>query len=791
MAVSDERSVAGGAGSVRAGIAAARAALTPGRWRAHDLGRAPAAIAASTRAAFIAEQDRWFLWTPALLALGIGVYFALPFEPGWALALMAPAIGAAGAWFSGFARPAWLFVSLALAITGAGFAGAKLRTTSVAAPKIEARMGPVSVVGRVEALDVRANGRVAVTLRVAEIDGLAPAEIPVRIRVTAAASLAPTETGSAVDLFAVLMPPPRPVAPGAYDFARRSYFAGIGAYGYTLARPRPAVLPPAGLAARSSVWLEALAESVAGRVMAIIPGSGGAIAAALLTGQRGAIPAADLEAIRDSGLAHLLAISGLHMALMAGAAFWAVRFAIALFPVIALRTDGRKWAAAAGLVTGFGYFLLAGGSVATERAFIMVAIALIAIMLDRPAVSLRNVALAGIAILLARPESLMEAGFQMSFGAVIALTAFYERFGRGERTRAAPDANGDAPAMSAAGLAFRIAAGTLLTTLIASLATGPVAAFHFNRIAVYGLAANLVAVPLVGFVVMPLGLLALIAMPFGLDAPFLGLMGVGTNYLVEIARLVASWPGAVMQVATPMAVSLPLYGFGLLWLALWRWRWRFAGLGVMALAAALAGRSTGPDILVEDEGRRIAVRGPAGTLTLSPGRAARFEAEAWLRRDGDERSLAEAARGTGSDKLPAAGVGKVETSDTERDPSAPGRDPPRATGLRCDPRGCRAELADGVIFAHLRHASALEDCLGATIVISAIPVRGRCRGPAIVIDRFDLYRDGAHAIRLGSSGPKAASVAAAIGDRPWARRPPFARKVGSAKGGPGAGGSGQ
>ena len=698
-------------------------------------------------ARFEAEQDRWFLWSPVMLGGGIGVYFILGEEPAWWLVLLPVIAGCALAWQVGAARALPFALSVAVAIVGLGMVVAKVRTELVSAPRLDRKLGPVMVEGWVEALEPRNSGRISALIQVARIERLAADRTPARVRLTMARGMAPERAGVAIKVLAMLRPPPRPVAPGAYDFSRRSWFRRIGAYGHTLSRPSPAAgFEAAGRSwsARAGTWIDGVRAATAARVMAVIGEKGGPVASALLTGLRGGIPKADLGAIRDAGLAHLLAISGLHMALMSGAAFWVVRALIASIPWLALRVVGKKWAAGVGILTGFVYFFLAGGSVATERAFIMVAVALVAVMVDRSAISLRNVALAALIILVLKPETLVEAGFQMSFAAVVALTAFYERvrhlgrWGHGNGLDGAAD--------SAGRVVFKTLAGVLLTTLVASLATGPLAAFQFNRVAVYGLASNFVAVPLVGFAVMPLGLMALVAMPFGLDAPALTLMGMGTGALVDISKAVAGWPGAAALVASPPAMVLPILGGGGLWLCLWRGRWRYWGLLPMAIAFAIAGQAAVPDIYADEKGARVAIRAEDGRLTLSKARGGRYPAAQWLRRNADPRKISAAtSAGTGDD------------------------------ALACDPRACVASLngEHGLAyrFAYIRHPAALsEECRNADIVIASIPLHGRCLGPAIVIDRFDLNRHGAHAIRLGArGGPLVTRVRGATGKRPWTR----------------------
>lgn len=266
-----------------------------------------------------------------------------------------------------------------------------------------------------------------------------------------------------------------------------------------------------------------------------------------------------------------------------------MRAGLALVPRLALNYPIKKWAAAVALVGATFYLAISGAAIATQRAWIMITLMFVAIMLDRPALSLRNVALAAIVILLWRPESLLGASFQMSFAAVVALIAFYESEGV-RRLTSSPNRLG------LENLPRRIAAyalGLAFTSIVAGAATGAIGAFHFNRIAVYGLAGNMGAMPLVGIVVMPMALLALLLMPFGLDAPALWVMGTGVEGMLRVADEVASWDGADSLIADAPLPALLLLVFGGLWLALWRESWRYLGLGPMLLGFALWGPRQG------------------------------------------------------------------------------------------------------------------------------------------------------------------------------------------------------
>jgi len=674
----------------------------------------------------LAERDRWVLWLPVGLGSGVALYFGLPVEPvAWSGAVaLAVAILVAALWRR---NPPAMLAALAVATMAAGFAAAQWRAAAVAAPVMTQEMRG-TLVGRIVAVEPTERGRRIIV--VAEsFARLRPDELPARVRVTLGAE-PPLAAGDRVRAPAMLRPPPAPAAPGAVDFQRMAWFEGIGGVGFALGRAE--VIEPGedgGAGARFAAWLDALRGDLHARVVAVVPGAAGAVASALLTGIRGDIPEAADEAMRDSGLAHLLSISGLHMSLVAGTVFLLVRGGLALIPAVALRHPIKKWAALAALLAAGFYTLLAGAPVPTQRAFVTVAVVAVAVLVDRTAISLRVVGWAAAAILLLRPDSLLGASFQMSFAAVVALVAVWETWGRHLATR------GDT------GLAARAAAyvfGIAMTSLVAGLATTPYALYHFDRLVHYGIAANMVAVPLTAVWIMPLGLAALLLMPFGLEAVALVPMGWGVEAVLQTAAIVAAWPGAVALVPAMPDWALGAVTLGGLWLALWRRPWRLAGLAPVVAGLASLAFAVPPDVLASEDGRLLAVRAADGGYHVSSGRRGAFMREMWLRRAGSEDW----------ETFPAGA-------------SADGR-------LVCDAEGCLYRTAAGEIVALAWETAAMaEDCRLATIVVAIVPVRRRCPSARLVIDSRDLRRDGGHALWLRPDGPRVATVDGERGARPW------------------------
>ncbi|MBU6473764.1 MAG: ComEC/Rec2 family competence protein, partial [Alphaproteobacteria bacterium] len=613
-----------------------------------------------------------------------------------------------------------------------GFGVARLRTEEAAAPVLYHRIGPVRFEARVLARDAHGKGT-RLLLNVERIRRLAPAATPHRVRLSVRMAPDALVPGQWVSLVAVLMPPPAPSSPGGYDFGRWAWYEGIGAVGYAYGKAKPAPAPhPETLSERWSDWLEVLRDRMTARIESVIPGPQGAIAAALITGQRGGIAPEDQAAFRDAGLAHVLAISGLHLALAGGFFFWVVRALLALIPAVALRYPIKKWAAAAALLGAGVYLLISGSGAPAVRSFIMLSVMLGAILLDRPALSMRSVALAAALILLWRPESLIAPGFQMSFAAVTGLIAL------AEWERAHRKESGVAPGLL--GRLRRYAVGIALTSVVAGLATAPFAVFHFDRASQYGLLGNLLAIPVVGLLVMPAATAAMVLMPFGLDRLPLVVMGKGVALMLAVARSVAHLPGAAAMVAVWPQAALLVVVFGGLWIMLWRAPWRWLGLLPIAAGLIVAGLATPPDILMTQDGHDVAVRLGDGKLAFLRPPKDDYAAQSWLQRGGDARDPKQAVA-TPSD------------------------------GVRCDSYGCVAALADGeVLAAPLRFEALDEDCARAAIVIAAMPTRHQCNGPRLVLDRFDLAKNGATAIRLGSV-LDIRTVRAERGRRPWSTLP--------------------
>jgi competence protein ComEC len=516
------------------------------------------------------------------------------------------------------------------------------------------------------------------------------------------------EPGRVVMLTGHLASPPGPSEPGDFDFRRAAWFEGLGAVGHTQ-NPVLTAAPPQG-----GLWLHRLRAHLSGAVTARIGGDGGGLAAAVMTGDRSGISAEANQAMRDAGLYHLVSISGMHMGMLVAFAFGLVRTLVALVPYVALRVDGRKVAALAALPVAAFYLALAGRDVATERAFVTVAVMLGAILLDRRAISLRSVAVAALVVLALRPESVVGAGFQMSFAAVVALTWTF----------------GGRPPLGPRWVAP--VAMLLLSSLVAGLATAPFAGAHFNRFAAYGLLGNLLAVPAMGLLVMPGAAILALLGPLGIEQPALLMIEGGCRWILLVSEWVASLDGASWAMPAPPPAVLPLLTLGGLLVVLWRGWGRWAGVPAMALALLLWVDHERPALLVSESGRVIGVLGPEGRA-LSHATGEGFAVEAWLGNDG-------------------------EVADQEAAAARP--------GIAVEGRTARAVVGGATVLLArgVRALAAIEGCGGADVVVTDEEAGAR---PCVILDTLALREAGSVAGRVVDGRLVLVTAAEVAGRRPW------------------------
>lgn len=676
-------------------------------------------------AAAEAGAGRLLPWVPVAFSVGIAFYFTADHEPvGWITAVAA-IILSLGAFL--LRRQKIFPVAVMIAAMACGFATATWRTAYLAHGVLTRTIYLVQLSGFVETRDIRERTDRFV-LRVTQMDAPRWSTKLERVRLSVRKGAAP-DVGSYVELKARLQPPLAPLRPGSYNFARDMFFQGIGASGFVTGAIK-IVEPPisGGWLLRYEALMQDLRDAIDARIRTTLDGDKRAIATALLTGRRDAITTPVNDAMFISGLGHVLSISGYHMAVVAGVVFFTVRAFLALFPVLTAGFPIKKWAAAAALAAAAFYLLLSGAEVATQRSFFMTAVVLIAVIVDRRAVTFRTLAVAAMIVLVLAPEALVHPSFQMSFAATLGLVALVQ-IGM-PRLFASPDHSTTAKVAMWGG---RELITLVLASLVAGLATTPYAAFHFHRVTPYGVLANLAAMPVVSALVMPAGLLGLVAMPFGLDGVFWWLMGLGIDWMIAVTQWVANLPGAIGRMAAFGVGPLIAASIGLVLLGLLRTPLRWSGAIVLLLATLWALAIPQPDVLISGDGHNVAVRGNDGRLHLMRGRKDAFLIKEWLAGDADARDVA---------------------------------DPSLTNGISCDEVGCILPLSDGAFVSlALRPEALVDDCDRAVLIVTASQAPAGCA--ATVIDRDDLRRRGAMALRRSGSGLAIEAVWPNGFERPW------------------------
>lgn len=677
-----------------------------------------------------AERAALPLWLPVAFAAGVALWFGLP----WQSQRLAGAVLLAGLGLAGL-LVRWRPLALAALLALAGMGVAQVRSASVAHPVLAAPQ-VVLLTGTVRLVTDNPD-RDRWRMTVAPANSWLPALVRISLTGAPPAGMAP---GAQIRVRAMLRPPAGAAIPGGYDFARRAWFDGVGASGFplgslTITAPAP---PPQGLIARLAAARLALTR----RIRAAVPGEAGAIAAAFVTGDQGAIPEITKQAMRDSGLAHLLSISGLHIAVVVGGTLFLMRRLLALSPWLALRLPVRTIAAAAAALVGIGYTLLAGAEVPTVRTILATLIVLVGMVIGREAFSLRLLAAAAMLILALRPEALLGASFQLSFAAVIAIVALYES-SLGRWLTVAGEDEGPLRAL------WRHFAGMLVSGLVAELALASIGLFHFNRTGLYGVFANLFAIPWTSFVIMPALMLALLAEIAGIGALVWPLVGKAMTVLVSLAQSAAATPGAIVRLPMMPVPAYALIITGGLWLALWRTRWRWWGGGVMMVGFAVAFAASPPDLLITGDGRNAALRLSGDRLGFIRPRTGDFLRDVW------------------GDAL--AADGDVNLVDLP--------------GTACSRDACVGRFARGgrdwrllitLSRDYIDRPRFEAECARADIIVSDRRLPHWCRARWQVFDRTALAKSGAVAIWLDPA--RIIRVNDRAGDHPWRSVPALARR---------------
>ncbi|RFC64269.1 ComEC family competence protein [Fulvimarina endophytica] len=638
---------------------AAAGAIPSGRANPFAL-RLPRLSRNAARDWFSAEWERErahrtpFHLLPVTMAAGIvciyGLHASLLLPAATLAVLLAHAVFGAGAGRPGLRAILLLTVSGFLAGQAAALIERERTTTTIFSGEAS-----VQVSGRVLSHERDAKGRSRYVVEIEGTERPVLSRPPERARILVSSRHEVLKPGERYEGLVRLRPPSGPAYPGGYDFAFAPYFDGLGAYGFSMGAPAP---PGAEKRAPSfGEWLRsrisAMRGAVTERIRAVIPGQPGAVAAALVTGQREGIDETVTEALRATGLAHILAISGLHVALVAGFAMVCVRRGLALSGRLALDRPIKKIAAVAAIAVASFYLVLSGSSVATDRAFLMLCVMLVAVLADRPAITMRNVSIAAILILALDPHAVMTASFQMSFAATIGLVGVY---GAWSRHRGAAGTRRQTPSL--AGRLLRVLlVGSAATALVAGLSTAPYAVYHFQRLAPFGIVANVLVMPLFSFLVMPAALVAMVLMPFGLDAPAFKLMGIGLQGVIGMAEaLQARLADPVLGLVSPLALVLMTAALLIFTIPAGRLRWFAVPVLALALLAA-AIRPPAPELLIFEDGKTFALLSD-GALAFSRERPNGFVAEQWERAYGS----AGADGSTGSAQAVIAGLEGCEAA---------------------------------------------------------------------------------------------------------------------------------
>ncbi len=690
------------------------------------------------------QEGRQVLWAPVWIVTGSLAYFLLQVEPpvwlGAILALMAVALFAVVR----LGRADGLAVATGFML--AGFAVAQLSTHANSTKVVPASTGKIEMTGWIAEISRGRGKRARLTVDVDELGNVRPEYWPGKVRLSVStSSLKDHVRGDHVRFNGMLYPPLTPAIPGGWDYGMIAWFDGIGAGGRVLGELQAGGKPP------RRGWYDqvaALRTTIAQRIRASLPEREAGFAIALVTGERAGLDTGMREALQLSGLAHVLAISGLHMSLVAGGVFWLVRALLALWPALALRFPVKKIAALAGLAAAFFYLLISGQAIATQRAFIMLFVMFLAVLLGRSAISMRNLAVAALIVVAITPHAVLTPSFQMSFLAVMGLIAGYEHAGALQSSLRERFSSGSIAGAFAGRLVLGLVALSA-TTIIASVFTALPAAYHFNRYAPWSLPANVLAMPIVTTMVMPGAVASVVAMPLGLENWPLQFMASGLRMVQAIATMVAGWPASANVVGAMVPALAFASVLGLCFLCLWRGALRWAGAIVSLVLAGLA-IVAGPraDILVERTGTTVAARNGEGDLVPVYDRRGKFAVERWLLADGDRAAMKEAAK---------------------------------RPGWNCDAGVCRANTRGKTVLWLGREAKPPADCRQVDVLISANPLRRACGRPAngkVQIDRFDVWRNGAYALTIDADGSVQVNQAkAASGVRPWVYEAVSRRKV--------------
>lgn len=685
------------------------------------------------------ERAQHVLWVPVCYGVGVGFYFLFPVEPShpllYALLLVSLVV-------SGLARrykPLYGVPTFIVMLIIAGMAFSCFRTDWVSAPILKEALPMRTITGTVEEITTKPKNT-RLLLRDVEIAELAPEETPPRIAITLRSRAPETLVlGDRVQLRAGVYPPPFPAIAGGFQFNRHFYFKQVGAVGFAMGKQPLTVITSHqseyGILERITV----IRSNVSNWLRTRLGEETGSVAAALVAGEQSAIPESINENMRRAGISHVLSISGLHLALAAGILFYLVRLILVLIPGFALRHDSKKWAAVAALIGSFFYLLLAGWPVPAVRSYVMVALLLCAVLINRNVTPMRSLALAASLILIITPDALLSPSFQLSFAATIALIAWYDHWRKQE----------DRKSWHSWFTLHKLIAflwGIIITSAIATLATTPYILFHFDELSTYAIIGNMITAPVISLVIMPVIVCLLILLPFGAADWLLPLLGMGIDTMLWLAEQVAVLPYSVVTLAPLGVLGVTLTSLGGLWICLWKHHARHLGWPVVIIGLLTLLVYQPPDMVVSADSKKLALRINNERVVMLSGQRKGFSQDQWLR----------------FFQVPEFSLYRPKV-DFET--------------VSCDRVGCLYHAKGYEISLPKRREALAEDCENARLVLAlkwsaygnSLPLA--CKH-TFVLDRYWFKRVLGASIYLEPSGElKIRTVRESLGDRPWSNFP--------------------
>lgn len=666
----------------------------------------------------LSENDTLFLWIPVLFGIGILCYFKLSFEPDVKVSIITTLLLIVGIFSFRKIKFVFWFFLISLLISS-GFTSANIRSIYIKAPVITKKIGIKNIVGTIERIDSRPKGK-RFLLTNLEIEGINQHKTPKKIRISINKDSSFAKPGDVISITANLSPPPKPVIPDGYDFSRYAYFQQIGAVGY-------AVSDVTKLQDNESPQLvQALRQTIKETIVKHSNDTHAHIANALLVGEKGGINKATMENVRVSGIAHILAISGMHLSLVAAIFFFFSRLAFASIEKLALNFHIKKWSALIAILGSFAYLLISGSPISAQRAFIMTTLILTAIMIDRTGIPMRSAAIAALLILAATPESILSPSFQMSFAAVFALISMYEM---------CKNVFNNYQEYGKIRKLLLYLFGIIFSSLVAGIATAPFAAYHFNNFAPYGVITNLIVVPITSLFIMPFGVISLLLMPFGLEQIGLVPMFFGIDIIVKTANYIASLPQPVGLIGQIPDASLALITLGGVIILFLKTKLRYLGAFFIVTGIIISLNKEVPNLIIGNDGKLFAVKDNQQNLMFSSKVHERYSREQWQKR----YAITEPKLISQADK-------KI---------------------INCDSARCLYQYNDHKATI-TKHPIALEeDCKHADVIINLTYIKKTCNKPTLIINKKDILKNGVHILFFNKNNILIKNVKTYENDRLW------------------------